>query len=84
MEMLKRTMSSEKFNEQEKHLPIYYDNMPERIVPVILIKFYSINNYYFKIVDVLLQRSLEIAVNPQILTTFLSTFSPLYKFHRII
>lgn len=61
-------MSSDKFMEAERHLPIYYDNMPERILPI---------------VDVLFQRSLEIAVNTQILMTFLNIFSPLYKFHRM-
>uniref|UniRef100_A0A915EB73 Mediator of RNA polymerase II transcription subunit 23 n=1 Tax=Ditylenchus dipsaci TaxID=166011 RepID=A0A915EB73_9BILA len=68
MEMYKRTISAEKHAEQlnEKHLPIYYDVMPERIWPI---------------VDVLLQRSLEISINPQILSSFLATFSPLYKLH---
>lgn len=51
----------------ENHLPIYYGTLVERILPV---------------VDNLLIRALELQVNDRILSSFLKTFSPLYKFHR--
>ncbi|KAI1723658.1 mediator complex subunit 23 domain-containing protein [Ditylenchus destructor] len=68
-ELYKRSVREmpEKFSEpMERRLPIYYDSMPERILPI---------------VDILLQRSLEIAINPEYLTLFLNAFSPIYKLH---
>lgn len=41
----KTNPNCEKFDELTKHLPIYYDNMPERILPVS--NFYAVLNVYF-------------------------------------
>ncbi|VDK42283.1 unnamed protein product [Anisakis simplex] len=50
----------------ELHMPIYYGNLAERILPV---------------VDILLQRALELAVADQLFNPLLKSFKPCYKYH---
>uniref|UniRef100_A0A183V6D7 Mediator of RNA polymerase II transcription subunit 23 n=1 Tax=Toxocara canis TaxID=6265 RepID=A0A183V6D7_TOXCA len=50
----------------ELHMPIYYGNLAERILPI---------------VDILLQRALETVVADQLFSTLLMSFKPCYKYH---
>uniref|UniRef100_A0A915BTY7 Mediator of RNA polymerase II transcription subunit 23 n=3 Tax=Parascaris univalens TaxID=6257 RepID=A0A915BTY7_PARUN len=65
LEMGIRQMEQPTIN-PELHMPIYYGNLAERILPI---------------VDILLQRALETVVADQLFNTLLMSFKPCYKYH---
>lgn len=66
MDLNIRRIDQQSFIDQAEHMPIYYGNLAERILPI---------------VDVLLFRALEIGVADEIFDNLLSKFKCCYKYH---
>uniref|UniRef100_A0A914HSB4 Mediator of RNA polymerase II transcription subunit 23 n=1 Tax=Globodera rostochiensis TaxID=31243 RepID=A0A914HSB4_GLORO len=71
-ELYRKTMMDPAFQQSQEqprdphNLPIYYGHLADRIIPLI---------------DVILQRALEVDVGPKVLDTFLRHFAHLYRLH---
>ncbi|VDD91645.1 unnamed protein product [Enterobius vermicularis] len=66
LDMNMRRLEQQSFIHYGEHMPIYYGNLAERILPV---------------VDVLLFRALEIGIADEIFDNLLSKFKTCYKYH---